>query len=277
MNRPFIINKKLFRNCLGKTAGPYGTEKLVKLAAINRINALSCIMSARHGWIGAAFSCAEILTYLYFKRMEFKVSRDNKISGDLLILSKGHAAPMQYACLAGLGIISFEMLLTYKTKNGLQAHTDRMTRGIVSNTGSLGQSLSKACGIALADRLKKQRRNIYVILGDGELQEGQNYEALMTMKKYNLTSVLPIIDRNRLQTDSPVSEIKDTGDLKRIFSAFGFRVFETGGHNITRLHNAFSLLGKNSPGVIIADTVKGFGSRLTSMSPDSKHGQAVWH
>jgi len=250
---------------------------LSKIAYANRINSLACIMAAKHGWIGATFSCAEVLTYLYFEKMNFSKITENRIDGDMLILSKGHAAPMQYACLAGLGVIPFEMLLTYKTKDGLQAHTDKMTPGIVSNTGSLGQSLSKACGLALAGRIKKIFNRIYVVVGDGELQEGQNYEALMTLKKFNISEVVPIIDRNYIQTDSAVKDIKDIGNLEKIFSGFGFSVRRMDGHNIADIRKNCEDLNYRHNNILIADTIKGYGSKLTGMDRNIGRRKAVWH
>lgn len=273
----FYIDKPLFESVLKVGDKTSDARILRRLSYVNRINALAAIMSARHGWLGATFSCAEILTYLYFSKMKFLVGPGGEIAGDLLILSKGHAAPMQYACLAGCGLIPFEDLLTYKMKDGLQAHTDRATPGIISNTGSLGQSLSKACGLALADRLCGRRRNIYVIIGDGELQEGQNYEALQTLKKYRLTEVVPVIDRNYLQTDSSVRDIKDIGDLVKIFSAFGFRVRSVNGHEMEDIKKTFGKVPGCSEEIIVAETVKGFGSRVTAMKRNIPRRKGEWH
>jgi len=246
------------------------------LAAVIRINALSSIISAEHGWLGATFSCADILSWLYF----FKMSSDysgKRPAGDILILSKGHAAPAQYACLAELGIIPYDDLLQYKTPDGPQAHTDILTPGIPTNTGSLGQSLSKAAGIAIADRLKKRSRKIFVILGDGELQEGQNYEALMSIAKFNISEVIPVIDRNRLQTDSPTDAIIGKFDIPKVLSAFGFntRVFD--GHSFDEINETFKNINNIAPTLFIADTLKGGGAALTTMSYDTPPGEALWH
>ncbi|MCD6312052.1 MAG: hypothetical protein J7M11_06305, partial [Elusimicrobia bacterium] len=188
----FLVNKKLLRKAFGNLSKKSSSGILACLAAVNRINSLAAIKSAEHGWLGATFSCADIVTYLYFSEMK---------APDILILSKGHASPAQYAALAAKGVINFEDLLSYKMPRGLQAHTDMSTPGIVSNTGSLGQSLSKAAGMIMASRLKKENRRAFVILGDGELQEGQNFEALMNIRKNRMTGLVPIIDRNNLQTD----------------------------------------------------------------------------
>ena len=240
---------------------------LESIAAVNRINALAAIKSAEHGWLGATFSCADIVTYLYFREMR---------NGDFLILSKGHAAPAQYAALAAKGIIDFEKLLSYKTPLGLQAHTDMSTPGIVSNTGSLGQSLSKAAGMIMASRLKKEKRRAFVILGDGELQEGQNFEALMSIKKHHLTELVPIIDRNNLQTDSAVSDIKAIDNIEKTLSGFGFKIISAKGNEMKSLEKAFGAVDKKNNCVIISDTVKGAGSELTAMKNPARR-KAVWH
>jgi transketolase len=277
MDSVFYIDNSLFKGFSALRPGNSKIELLEKTTFANRINALACIMAAHHGWIGATFSCAEILTYLYFSEMRLTTDKNGTHTPDILILSKGHAAPMQYACLAGKGIIRFSDLLTYKTKNGLQAHTDIKTPGIASNTGSLGQSLSKAAGIALSGRMSSKSGRIFVVLGDGELQEGQNYEALMTIKKYNLTGVIPIIDRNYLQTDSQVKDIKTIANLEKMFASFGFKATKINGHSMKEIKSAFSGLDYNANNVIIADTVKGFGSAMTAMPRTAGRRTAVWH
>jgi len=263
----FLVNKKLFQKAFGDLHGKLRISALERIAAVNRINALAAIKSAEHGWLGATFSCNDIVTYLYFREMR---------NGDFLILSKGHAAPAQYAALAAKGIIAFEKLLSYKTPLGLQAHTDMSTPGIVSNTGSLGQSLSKAAGMLMASRLKKERRRAFVILGDGELQEGQNFEALMSIKKHHLTELVPIIDRNNLQTDSAVRDIKAIDNIEKTLSGFGFKIISAQGNEMKSLEKAFGAVDKNNNCVIIADTVKGAGSALTAMKSPSRR-KAVWH
>lgn len=262
---------------IGKKRNINNLIVLKKISYINRINALACIMSAKHGWIGATFSCAEILTYLYFNEMNFIINNIGEISGDVLILSKGHAAPMQYACLAGLGVIDFEDLKTYKTRTGLQAHTDKKTPGIISNTGSLGQSLSKACGIALVSRQAGKKQRVYVVLGDGELQEGQNYEALMSIRQLGLTEVIPIIDRNRLQTDSNTEDIKKLPELQSLFRSFGFEMADIDGHDISNISRAFSRKVPSANRVIVANTIKGYGSEITSMRGSVSRRNGVWH
>lgn len=263
----FLVDKALFRKAFGKLPKKASLTTLARLAAVNRINALAAIKSAEHGWLGASFSCADIVTYLYFREMKAR---------DILILSKGHAAPVQYAALAAKGVINFEELLSYKTPRGLQAHTDLSTPGIASNTGSLGQSLSKAAGMIMAARLKKESRRAFVILGDGELQEGQNFEALMSIRKNRLTELVPVIDRNNLQTDSAVRDIKAIDDLEKTLSGFGFKVITARGNDMKSLAKAFVLACGKDNCVIIADTIKGAGSSVTAMKNPSRR-KAVWH
>lgn len=271
----YRVMKSVFQvKNLYKRLGPKG--KMDILAAAVRINALSSIFSADHGWIGASFSSADILTYLYLSYMRFDYS-SSRPNGDILILSKGHAAPAQYASLAEAGILSYDYLLEYKQPDGPQAHTDIMTPGIPTNTGSLGQALSKAAGIALADRLKNQKRKIFVIIGDGELQEGQNYEAMMSIVKYKLTEVIPVIDRNRLQTDSSTESIIGSFNIPEVLASFGFKTRIFNGHDFKDIRRTFSSISAERPQALIADTIKGFGSSYTSMSQDTPPGEALWH
>ena len=244
------------------------SSNIKQLTAYNRINTLTTIYNAKHGWLGTSFSCAEILTTLYFDIIDTRIPL---IEQDLIILGKGHAAPMQYSCLAGLGIIPVEDLLKYKCKNGLQAHTDISTPGIFTNSGSLGQALSKSCGIAKAQPGKK----VYVIIGDGELQEGQNYEAFQTIIHYNIKNLVIIIDRNGIQSDSNVSDIMKMNNLKMILEGFGFSVKTIVGNCIVSVQKCFN--DKiDSPTVILADTCKGHGVSFLSAGK-TKRREYKWH
>ena len=228
------------------------TGDLRRLAAVNRINALACIKAAEHGWLGASYSVAELLTVLYFGLGERNV-----------VLSKGHAAPMQYACLHGLGLLSGKQLLSYKDgPRGLQAHTDISTPGILVNTGSLGQALSKTAALAWTH----PGRRYYVVLGDGELQEGQNFEAFQTVNHMGLRNLTVIVDRNRYQTALPVQAVKGIPDLRRAAEGFGFSVIEADGHDVKAL---LSALRKKTarPKLVISDTLKGAGSRHLGGKP----------
>ncbi|MBU1238635.1 hypothetical protein KJ865_02905, partial [Myxococcota bacterium] len=222
------------------------------LTLYNRINALSTIHNSGRGWLGASFSVAEILTALYFDGT-FKGPEDPH--RDYILLSKGHAAVMQYAAMVGRGLLAPEDLAQYNRENGPQAHSDRVTHGIETNTGSLGQTLSKAAGLALGGA-----RRVFVILGDGELQEGQNYEALMTLHQRQLGQVIPIIDRNGIQTDSETREIKEIPDLGAVLGGFGMGVITINGNHMEQVLPALREARNSArPMVIIADTQKAAG------------------
>lgn len=252
----FVADQTFYR--AAPAADP--VRRLRSLAALNRIHALSCIESARHGWLGASYSVAELLTSLYFG-----------IGAEDVVLSKGHAAAMQYACLYGLGRIGRELLLSYKDgPRGLQAHTDRATPGILVSTGSLGQSLSKTAGLALDQR----GRPFFVVLGDGELQEGQCWETFQTICHHDLRNVTVIVDRNGLQTAGPTSEVKALPDLAGALTGFGFAVTTVDGHDPAQLMTALQA-GADRPRAVIADTVKAGGSRVLAAqaAADSWHGR----
>lgn len=239
-------------------------SRLKALTAYNRINALSTIYQAKHGWIGAAFSAAEIVTALYFRLLR---------PGDQLLLSKGHAAVIQYAALAGRGTIPVNSLARYKEHNGPQAHTDISTPGIAVNTGSLGQTLSKAFGMSIG-----RQERYYVILGDGELQEGQNFEAFMTLAHYRQKNVIPIVDRNFLQSDSNITDIKKIHDLEGVLQGFGFNVIHiTDGNDMGQVVAALETARDSAtPSAVIADTRKGAG--VSFMSADrTPRRHYKWH
>lgn len=245
-------------------------EHLRTLTAFNRINTLSAIMNAERGWVGASFSVAEILTCLYFDVAN--IEKKNPQKNDLILLSKGHAAVMQYACLFGRGIITLDYFQKLNQKSGPQAHTDLLTPGIAANTGSLGQTLSKACGLAMT-----RDRHVFVILGDGELQEGQNWEAFQTLNHFRLSNVIPIIDRNGIQTDSETKDIKAIPDLEKSLSGFGFEVIGCQGNRIEPIHSALKrALQSKNPTVIIADTLKAAGARFMQTRETKRRGFR-WH
>ncbi len=255
MERPcFLVNEsaleRLRRRLVedGDRLGP-----LSELCACHRINALGAIVSAGRGWPGASLSCAEILTVLYHAVV--RSSADPR-ARDAVVLGKGHAAAMQYACLAGVGLLPVAELLRYQRAGGPQAHADRSTPGIDVNTGSLGQALSKCCGLALA----RPERRVFAILGDGELQEGQCFEALQTMAHRGLGNVTVVIDRNHIQTDSPVEHIKAIRDLAAVLRGFGLRVRTLDGNDLAEVHACLTdpaLAAR--PTAVIADTAKGAG------------------
>jgi len=243
---------------------------LRELCAVNRINAMAAVTSAEHGWLGASFSIAEILTVLYFDVLSACSPDDPE--REYVVLGKGHAAAMQYAALAGLGRFPVQDLCLYKQPHGPQAHTDISTPGIEINSGSLGQALSKCCGLALGGA-----RRVFCVLGDGELQEGQNFEALQTIAHRDRRNVATIVDRNGLQSDSAVSDIKGIHDLEGVLQGFGFDVRCIDGNSVEHVRSCLTSLHQaHRPVAIIADTNKGAGVSFMSARTAPRRSYA-WH
>ncbi len=240
------------------------------LTLYNRINTLSTIRHSGRGWIGASFSIAELMTALYFEVAHTEPLADP--TRDYILLSKGHASVMQYAALAGKGILSVADLQRFNQPDGPQAHTDRSTPGIETNTGSLGQTLSKAAGLALGGA-----HRVFVILGDGELQEGQNFEAFMTLRQKHLTQVIPIIDRNGIQSDSSTADIKAIPNLEGVLDGLGLRPVTFNGQNmpavVEELHRAYNA---THPTILIANTRKAAGVSFMEADQTQRRGFA-WH
>lgn len=215
------------------------------------------------GHLGGSCSLAEILTILYFHKMKHDPKNPGWPSRDRLILSKGHAALVQYAALAESGYFpSVEMKSLKKLGSILQGHPDMLkVPGIEANTGSLGQGLSISCGIALAGKLDKIDYRVYCILGDGEIAEGQIWEASLAASFYKLDNLTVILDKNKVQATGPVAERYDTNPHKEKWQAFNWHVLETDGHDFFEIENALNEAEriKNKPTLIIAHTVKGKG------------------
>ena len=275
---PFLVPGNILERhrVAGGLGDPENIVSLERLSALHRINTLAGLRSAAHGWLGACFSAMELMTVIYHRFIPeptLPIAERNS-----LILSKGHAAMAQYAILAGLGAFPLELLLSYQAIDGLPAHSDGAVPGIDTDSGSLGQGLSKGIGLALANRAAGRYNRVFVILGDGELQEGQVFEALLTLSHQKLRSCIPIIDRNFLQSDSPTAQIKDAEDWATVLRGVGFLPFSIDGHDVPAILAA--LRGKNEgprPLAIIAQTRKGFGTSKTTMAPDTPRRQGIWH
>lgn len=213
------------------------------------------------GHLGGSCSVAEIVSALYFSKMNFDPVNLENPDRDRLIFSKGHAAIIQYAALAELGVFPVEELYKVKTyQSMLQGHPDMTkTPGIEANTGSLGQGLSIGCGIASGLKLRGSSATVYVIMGDGEIAEGQIWEAAMWAAHRRLSNVVGILDRNRVQAMGPVADRMDSGDLHAKFEAFGWHVIELDGHCMREVLNALEKADavKNQPTLLLANTVKG--------------------
>ena len=211
--------------------------------------------------VGASLSVLDILVAIYFGR-GLKRTGNKPTERDWLILSKGHAAPALYAILAEKGVIPREALKTIRDIHGLEGHPDRAIKGIDVSTGSLGQGLSIAAGIAYAMRLDgtEDRHKVYVVLGDGELDEGQVWEAAATISHLGLRNVIAIVDVNEFQLDGPTEKIKTKGDLVLRWSSLGWNVVEVDGHDYGMLLSALEAAEQaNKPTAILAYTRRGNG------------------
>lgn len=227
-----------------------------------RLSVVEIIGVGPVGHLGGSCSCADIVAALYYYRMSFDPKNPDKVDRDRFLLSKGHAALIQYAALADLGFFPKEELGRVKVLGAmLQGHPDRKTPGIEANTGSLGQGLSIANGMALGLRLDGLKSKVFVLLGDGELAEGQVWEAAMASANFKLDNLLAIVDHNGLQATGPIVERFDINPIAPKWAAFGWHVIEIDGHNmreiVAAIDEADRVQGK--PTVIIAKTVKGKG------------------
>ena len=239
-------------------------KKIQRLAAHIRRDVVEMIGGDGHtGHLGGSCSSADFVAALYGHKMKFDPKNPNWEGRDKFIYSKGHAAIAQYAAMAEVGYFPVEELKTCKRLGSrLQGHPDRLKLpGIEAGTGSLGQGLSIANGMALAMRLDKKPNRVYCVIGDGELNEGQIWEAAMAASVYKLDNLTAIVDQNRLQATGAVVDRFNTNPLPEKWSSFGWHVIEIDGHNIEEILKALDEAEtiKGKPTVIIAHTVKGKG------------------
>jgi transketolase len=227
-------------------------DRAALFATCCRINALYMIAQAGSGHIGSSFSSLDIVSWLYLNELQ---------PDDLYFSSKGHDAPGLYAVLLGLGLIPFEQIHRLRRFPGLPGHPDMATPGIVTNTGPLGMGISKAKGMAFAHRAQGKTNRLFVLTGDGELQEGQIWESLAGAVRSGLGELTVIVDHNKIQSDTWVRDVADLGDLEAKFRVFGWKVARCDGHDLSTLATALRRLRRTSdrPKVLIADTVKGKG------------------
>lgn len=231
------------------------------LSDIFRLNTLYMIMNAGSGHIGSSFSAMDIATWLWSYEMISPNNPAPQIVSDTYFSSKGHDAPGLYSVLLGLGRLDFELIHKLRRLNGLPGHPDVSIPGIVSNTGSLGMGISKACGIAMGNKFKNRSGTVYVMTGDGELQEGQIWESLQPVANWKVGSIVAIVDHNKMQSDSKVSKVSDLGDIEKKFKDFGWEVARCDGHDFEALGEVFAYFRRiyDRPKVLIADTIKGKG------------------
>jgi len=238
-------------------------KELEDIARDLRVDILRMLTAACSGHTGGSLSAAEIVTALYFYKMRHNPKDPSWPDRDRFVLSKGHSAPVLYAALARCGYFDSAQLKTLRCMGSmLQGHPDmKSTPGVDISTGSLGQGLSLANGMALALRLDKKPSRVYALMGDGEIQEGQIWEAAMAAAHYRLDNVCGIVDNNGLQIDGFVKDIMDLGPIAAKWAAFGWEVFSVDGHDLAQIIDALDKAEtvKGKPSVIIAKTIKGKG------------------
>ena len=249
-------------------------EQLRVIAQKIRLGALECVYSANSGHPGGSLSIADILAYLYFEKMNVDPAKPDDDNRDRFVLSKGHTAPALYTALALKGFFSTELLKTFRKEGSiLQGHPDmKNVPGVDVSTGSLGLGISMACGIALSGKVSEKSYRTYTILGDGELEEGQVWEAAMFASHYKLDNLLAFVDFNGLQIDGKVTDVMNPTPIDEKFKAFGWNVYVIDGHSFDEIEKAVNDAEtvKGKPSVIICKTTKGKG---VSFMED----RAEWH
>ena len=242
---------------------PDKIKRFEEIARNLRGDILRMLTQACSGHTGGSLSAVEIVTALYFYTMRHNPKNPSWVDRDRFVLSKGHGAPVLYAALARCGYFDGDRLNTLRCLGSiLQGHPDmKATPGIDISTGSLGQGLSLANGMALALRLDKRPSRVYALMGDGEIQEGQIWEAAMAAAHYRLDNVCGIVDNNGLQIDGCVDDVMSLGSIADKWTAFGWEVFCVDGHSLDQIINALDRAQtvKGKPSVIIAKTLKGKG------------------
>lgn len=256
-------------------------EKLALYADCCRANTLLAIKVAGSGHIGSSFSAMDIVVHLYLQTMNTLQKGIDSPDRDIYFSSKGHDVPGLYSVLYGTGVITREQLLSLRRIGGLDGHPDIGIQGIEANTGSLGMGIGKGRGMAFLKRIKGRKGHVYVLLGDGELQEGQIYESLLATANQYQGGLTAIIDRNHYQSDKGTEAISPLGDILSKFKSFGWRTCEVAGHDHTELDSAFRLIREDDskPTVILAHTIKGKGVSFMESVSGSVQGNCIypWH
>lgn len=249
-------------------------EELKEIAKKVRKGIIEAVYNGKSGHPGGSLSIADIMTVLYFNEMNVFPENSKEDNRDRLVLSKGHCAPALYSALANRGFFEIEELKTLRNiESRLQGHPDmKHIPGVDMTTGSLGQGLSAANGMAITGKLDNKDYRVYCILGDGEIEEGQVWEAAMASSKYNLDNLCVIVDNNNLQIDGTIEEVMSSYPIDEKFRSFGFQVINIDGHDIDEILKAFEVAKnvKGRPTCIIAKTVKGKGVSFME-------NQVGWH
>ncbi len=250
-------------------------RKQLKIKACKaRMGIIEGVFNAKSGHPGGSLSCVDIVTYLYFNHMNIDPLNPQMEDRDRFVLSKGHAAPALYSVLSLKGFFPVEQMKTLrKSDSMLQGHPSiKYTPGVDMGTGSLGQGISTACGMALGAKLDGKSFRVYTILGDGEIQEGQGWEAAMFASAKGLDNLVAVVDNNGLQIDGKISEVNSPYPIAEKFKSFGWNVIEIDAHSFDEIDAAFNAAAefKGKPSVIVANSVKGKG---VSFMED----QVSWH
>ena len=252
----------------------YTPQQLAEMANTLRMDVVDSIHCARSGHPGGSLSAAEMLAVLYFREMDIDPEKPDWAGRDRFVLSKGHAAPVYYAALARRGYFPVEELKTLrKIGSPLQGHPDRKkVRGVDMSTGSLGQGISAAAGMACYAKKNGDNFRVYCVLGDGEMQEGEVWEALMSAAHYGLSNLTVLLDNNNLQIDGAVDKVMSIYPVKEKVDAFGWSVFTADGHDVADICRALDEARQDTqrPSFIICRTVKGKGVSFME-------NQAGWH
>lgn len=238
-------------------------KELEKIANEIRIDIIETVYRAQSGHPGGSLSCTDILTVLFFNQMNISLENPKDKLRDRFILSKGHCSPALYSTLAKKGFFSEKELYTFRNINSnMQGHPDmNKVPGVDMTTGSLGQGLSIANGIALVSKIDNLDYRVYCLLGDGEIEEGQIWEAAMCANKYKLDNLCAIVDYNHLQIDGNIEDVKGLNKISEKFESFGFETISIDGNNIAQIIEAFEKAKqiKGKPTMIVANTIKGKG------------------
>ena len=249
-------------------------EDLKQKAKEIRKDIIEEVYNAKSGHPGGSLSIADIMAVLYFNELRIDEKNPRWEDRDRVVLSKGHCSPALYAALAERGFFSKETLKSFrKIDSNLQGHPDlNKVQGVDMTSGSLGQGLSVANGMAISAKMDNKDYRVYVILGDGEIEEGQVWEAAMTANKYKLDNLCVIVDNNNLQIDGTIEEVMSSYPIDEKFKSFGFNVLNINGNNIEEIINAFESAKKtkDKPTCIIAKTIKGKGVSFME-------NKAEWH
>lgn len=252
----------------------YSIKELEEIARNVRRGIIDAVYFGKSGHPGGALSCADILVDLYFNEMNIDPKNPRMEDRDRFILSKGHASPAIYSVLANRGFFPVEDLKTFRDIGSyLQGHPDlNKVPGVDMTSGSLGQGLSVANGMALAGKIDNKDYYVFVVLGDGEIEEGQVWEAAMSSAHYKLNKVIVFVDSNGLQIDGAVTDVMNVTPIKEKFDAFGWNTIEIDGHNFTEIQEAIAKAKQSAdkPTAIIAHTTKGKGVSFME-------NQVGWH